>query len=65
MARPLNTRLKWLRARTPAALEQAVQMLPVRIQIYEIAKDGNRWIIWFVPDEGATKSRDIQSGDID
>jgi len=47
--RPLHTRLRWVSAKQPEALEAFCQGLGRRIEIKTIAWNGSEWVMWFIP----------------
>ena len=50
--RPTVTRLRFIAAKTPAKIEEAVELLGTRVQIYGAPQwDGKRWVLWFVPSD--------------
>lgn len=60
--RPEVTRLRWVSARDKNTLVEWSRLLRQRIQIYSILKEGNKWVLWFVPGD---MDKDIRSGSID
>jgi hypothetical protein len=56
---PSNTRLRRFEAKSSQEIEDLVNALGVRIQIYGAPVfDGKRWTLWFVPND---KGADIKS----
>jgi len=47
MPRGASTRLRMISSPSSEGLEFIVNMLPFKIEIKSIAKDGKKWIAWF------------------
>lgn len=58
---PRTTRLRWVSAVDPKAIETFCEALGSRIEIKEMVWDGSRWFLWFVPDD---RGADVKSGPI-
>lgn len=58
---PKHTRLRYVTARKKQDIVQFLQLLGKRVQIYSIQKDGQRWVLWFVPDD---RGADVASVDL-
>lgn len=56
---PKNTRLRWVKAKKPETIQNFCDKLDKRIEIKQIVKDGDFWVLWFIPDD---KRTDIPSG---
>lgn len=60
--RPEITRLRWVSSKDKNVLVQWTRAIRQRIQIYEIAREGGKWVLWFVPGD---HDKDLRSGDLD
>ena len=49
MSKPLQTRLRYITAKSPDAITAFLSRLKFRVQIYEIVWDGKAWFCWVVP----------------
>lgn len=65
MARPLSTRLRYVRSKDPALVEATIESLPVRVQVYSIYFAKGQHYIWFVADENSKEGLNIVSEDLD
>ena len=59
---PTHTRLRWVSSKNAQSLQDFLERLGARVQIYQINWTGNKWFLWFVPGDN---NADINSGDID
>lgn len=52
---PQTTRLRFVSAKKPEQIQQFLDLLGRRVQIYGAPVwDGNRWYLWFVPNDRAS-----------
>lgn len=58
---PKHTRLRYVTAKNKQDLSKFLELLGKRVQIYSIVKDGQRWVVWFVPDD---RGADVKSVDL-
>lgn len=58
---PSTTRLRFVTAKKPEAIQAFCDSLGKRIEIKTVVWTGSQWVLWFVPDD---KGADIQSGAI-
>lgn len=56
---PRTTRLRFIKAKRPETLQAFCDKLDKRIEIKTIVKDGDYWVMWFIPDD---KRSDVSSG---
>lgn len=56
---PQTTRLRWVSAKKPEAIQAFCDKLGKRIEIKQIVHSEGLWFLWFVPDD---KRADIRSG---
>lgn len=61
--KPLVTRLRFARSKDPEMLTAFLGRLTMRVQIYSIAHDGKKWVLWFVPPDDIAK--DVKNVDLD
>ena len=59
--RPKITRLRWVRANSPDALEAFTRSIGQRILIQSILREGKKYVMFFIPGDF---DKDVQSGDI-
>ena len=43
-----STRLRFISSPSPEGLEAVVNMLPFKVELKGISKDGDSWVAWFV-----------------
>lgn len=58
---PSTTRLRWVSAKEPRAIEAFCDGLGKRIEIKSVVWNGTEWVLWFVPDD---RGSDVKSGPI-
>lgn len=56
---PNTTRLRFVKAKKPETIQAFCDNLDKRIEIKSIVKDGDFWVLWFIPDD---KRNDVRSG---
>lgn len=61
-SRPKITRLRWVSSSDKNRLVEWSRAIGQRIQIYQIAREGRKWVLWFIPGDF---DKDLPSGDLD
>lgn len=60
---PKHTRLRYVRSRDPELIQQFLEAVGVRVQIYGAPVwTGESWFLWFIPDD---RGADINSVNLD
>lgn len=58
---PTTTRLRWVKSKKPETIQSFCDKLGKRIEIKSLVKDGDFWVMWFIPDD---KRSDVKSGQL-
>lgn len=63
MAIPQTTRLRYVSAKDPNAITVFLSQIKMRVMVYSVVHDGEKWFCWFVPPDDVMK--DIDNIDLD